>query len=183
MDPLTIATGIAGFLSLTFEIAAVLKEYISGVKSATSDAGNLLTEIEALNHVLEQLVTFLRSEDAKGNTFNQTSVLCSVIAVCHGRAEYLYRKLEKLFCEDKRIRVMKRIKWPLDKQECQQTVEILHRCTQTFEFSLSISNRFSQTLIIHQTALTYIVPSYRRVYPAWRKSTANCSRIWNTFPI
>ncbi|KAF8541995.1 ankyrin repeat-containing domain protein [Trichophaea hybrida] len=140
MDPFTVATGLAGFLSLTIEIKKILEEYISGVKSAPDNSRKLLTQIAALSHVLQQLVMFLRSEDAKGTSFDQTSVLCSVIAVCQGHVEQLYRKLEKLSSTGKNKKGVERLKWPFNQTECQQTVEMLHRCAQTFEFSLSISS-------------------------------------------
>jgi hypothetical protein len=82
MDPVSLSASIAGLLSLSIEITKPLNEYITGVKSAPTEAQSLLNEIMALNSVLEQLTKFLQSEDAKGIAFDQTSALRTVIAFC-----------------------------------------------------------------------------------------------------
>jgi hypothetical protein len=66
MGPLSVSSGVAGFLSLAMEISRILTAYIGNVKSAPDDAHNLLKEILALCHVLEQPVTLLRN-DVKGH--------------------------------------------------------------------------------------------------------------------
>lgn len=96
MEPFTISTGVAGFLSLAIEITKLLTQYIAGVDSAPKDAQLLLTELAALCEVLKQLVGFLRAEDLKGKSFDRTSVLCSVVAVCQNQIEGLYKRVDKL---------------------------------------------------------------------------------------
>ncbi|KAI5789891.1 hypothetical protein FPQ18DRAFT_410872 [Pyronema domesticum] len=95
MDPFTLSTGVAGFLSLAIEISKILGAYVSDVKHAPEDAGNLLVEVDALCRVLEQLVEFLRN-DAKGlNNFDSTSALRVMIDSCHKQIHDLYQKLRK----------------------------------------------------------------------------------------
>jgi len=36
--------------------------------------------------------------------------------------------------------LLQRLKWPFEKDECVELVEVLHRCSQTFTFSLTIEN-------------------------------------------
>jgi hypothetical protein len=150
MDPFTLSTGVVGFLSLAFQITQILNDYVSRLKSAPQEAQTLLMEVTTLSLVLDQLVKFLQSEDAKGNSFNQTSVLCSVMMVCQSNIEGLYKKLDGVYGADKAkreklhgvemvARIFERLKWPFSKVECQQIVKTLHRCTQTFEFSLTVS--------------------------------------------
>jgi hypothetical protein len=80
MDAFTISTGVAGFLSLALEISKILKAYIGGVKSAPEEARNLLVEVTALCHALEQLIQFLR-KDYNGN-FAETSALVVATDAC-----------------------------------------------------------------------------------------------------
>jgi hypothetical protein len=70
MDPVTLCTSVARFLSLTFQITQILNDRVRGVKSTPQEAQMLLMEVTALSLVLDQLVKFLRSEGAKGNSFN-----------------------------------------------------------------------------------------------------------------
>jgi hypothetical protein len=146
MDPFTISTGIAGFLSLTIEIGIAIGKYISNVKSAEKEAQDLLTEVQALQRVLEQLVSFLRGEEAKKISFDETAVLFSVIGSYQGNIQYLYKKLvkvEKSKHSSKFDHLLQRGRWPFQKEECQQLVNTLHRYAQIFEFSLRISNWFA----------------------------------------
>lgn len=53
MDPFTIATGVAGLVSLTTEIHGIVSGYISGAKSATMEANNFLVQITTLQAVLD----------------------------------------------------------------------------------------------------------------------------------
>jgi hypothetical protein len=141
MDPFTLATGVAGILSLTTELTKIFTEYVGGVASAPKSARSLFEEITALSHVLSQLVDFLRSENAKGNTFDKTSALCSMIAICQSNIEGLYKKIGNLSRNGGSA--FERLKWPLSEKDCQKSVERLHRCAQFFHFSLSVSSWFA----------------------------------------
>jgi uncharacterized protein Yka (UPF0111/DUF47 family) len=141
MDAFTISTGVAGFLSLALEISKILKAYVDGVKSAPEEARNLLAEVTALCHALEQLMRFLR-KDYKGN-FAETSALVVAIEACKDQITELYKKIEKIEvnCEKSKIaQVMERLKWPLRKEYYDRTISNVQRFTQTFQFSLTISN-------------------------------------------
>jgi hypothetical protein len=94
MDPFTLSTGVAGFLSLALEISKILGAYVSDYKSAREDAKDLITEVDTLCHMLDQLVRFLRN-DAKCN-FQPTSALCLVIKSCQEQIQDLYKKLGKI---------------------------------------------------------------------------------------
>jgi hypothetical protein len=121
MDPFTISTGIAGFLSLPREISSLLKAYIGDVKSAPEDAKTLLTEVMALCQVLDQLVKLLRSDAVKKN-FAQTSALSGIVVACQENIQDLYKKIEKLqIRSDKKITeiINRTIRWPLQKEEYQ----------------------------------------------------------------
>jgi hypothetical protein len=170
MDRPTITTGVAEFLILTRKVEEILSQYISGTTSALEDARNLQVEITALIHVLRRMVTFLRSEDEQGYLVDQASILSSVISNCQRHVEYLYRKLENLSCIDNGANALERLSWPLNSSECEQIVEALHRYVQTFEFSLSLSNRFTPRIscLVRSLMLIAIVSPSRRMYKIWR---------------
>ncbi|CCX04765.1 Protein of unknown function [Pyronema omphalodes CBS 100304] len=87
MDPFTIATGLAGLLSLAIEISGILSGYIGASKSAPKEVHDLLVKVSALQQVLEQLIVFLRSEEARQVSFNKTSVLLSVIVLANKKSK------------------------------------------------------------------------------------------------
>lgn len=96
MDPFSISTGVAGLLSLAIELSTILDNYVSGFKSAPEDADRILNEIDALCHVLKDLVKFLRDEDKHENqSFSQTSFLCSTIRMCQEEIQKLCKKFNK----------------------------------------------------------------------------------------
>jgi hypothetical protein len=94
MDPFTLSTGIAGFLSLALEISKILGVYIGDVKSSPEDANNLLIEVAAFCHVLEQLIKFLRRDFTENITLS--SALYVAITACQDHIQNLYKKIEKL---------------------------------------------------------------------------------------
>ncbi|KAF8464666.1 hypothetical protein BDZ91DRAFT_821773 [Kalaharituber pfeilii] len=136
MDPVTLATGITGFLAIALDVGKILSEYISQYTSAPTDAQNLLEEITALSDVLKQLVKFLEEEDVKQD-FHQTSVLCRVIDLCKGEITSLRSSLVKL---KKSGGFKDRLRWPFRKQECMNVASTLHHYAQTLQFSLTIAN-------------------------------------------
>ncbi|KAI5798521.1 hypothetical protein FPQ18DRAFT_322393 [Pyronema domesticum] len=139
MDAFTIFTGAAGFLSLALEISKILKAYVDGVESAPEEARNLLVEVTALCHALGQLVQFLQ-KDYEGN-FAQTSALVVATDACKDQITNLYKKLKKIEVRSGKVsQLMERLKWPFRKEDYDSTISTIQRFTQTFQFSLTISN-------------------------------------------
>ena len=143
MDPISLSASIAGLCSLSIEVIKLLHGYITGVKSAPDEAQKLHMELSLLTSVLDKLVLFLRSEDMKGNNFEQTSTLTMVYRICRERMSDLYRKMEH-FDKSKKVglkeRVIGIVKWPFIEGECIRSMEMISRCTQCFQFSLSVEN-------------------------------------------
>jgi hypothetical protein len=74
-----------------------------------------------------------------------------MIDSCQKQIQDLYQKLGKLQNRSgSRVsEIIDRVKWPLKKEEYQSTVIALHRFTQTFQFSLQISNWY---VALHDSA-------------------------------
>jgi hypothetical protein len=142
MDPLTISTAIAGFLSLATPFAKVLKDYIGDAKAAPKEARDLLIQVNLLSQVLQQFTQFLVHEGTQGQWFDLTAVLSSVIRLCQQQIERLHQKLSKAVATNPFWKMIRgRLKWPFETDECRKTIQSLHHCMQAFEFSLSIQNR------------------------------------------
>jgi hypothetical protein len=133
IDPFSLVTGIAGLVSLALEIMA---DFVSMTKNAPKDISNLSNELEALSTVLRNLAMFLSSESIKGDLFDDTSVLCASMASCKRQLEELREKLN--ISKIAVMKVAERLKWLYRKEEVEQATVALRRCSQTFQFSLTI---------------------------------------------
>lgn len=95
MDPFSVATSVAGLLSLTVPVGQVLYEQVRTLKNAPKDATKLLDEVQALRQILTSLEQFLGSQSSKGHFFKQTSVPTNTIQGCTTQINSFKLQLEK----------------------------------------------------------------------------------------
>jgi hypothetical protein len=129
MDPLSVAASVAGLISLCVEVG----KYIADVKDAPKNSKNLQIQLSGLEHILEQLDAFLHGESVKGKSFEKTSVLCQALGTCEDQLVDVSRKLKKI-----NGNILQRTVFPFREKELAKLIESLRRCTQTFQFSLTI---------------------------------------------
>lgn len=143
-DPLSVSASIAGLIGITNEVVKIVAKYASGVKSAHEDATRLHKELTALGFVLQKMCDFLCGEKIQGTSFDDTSVLVSVLGFTSTQINDLYKKLalEKLSADNKVTELWEKMKWPLRQDDCEKAVAALHRLAQYFQFSLSVTSRF-----------------------------------------
>jgi hypothetical protein len=135
MDPLSVASGVAGLLSITIKVGMAIGEYVRSVKGASKDALKLEREIQAFSSVLEQLCEFLQSKDTDV-VFEPTSVLLIATNSCDKELSDLQKKLEKFSYGDRTSRVLQRLSWPFTEKENRETLDAIHRWTQLYSLSL-----------------------------------------------
>jgi hypothetical protein len=140
MNPLSLSASIAGLLSLSLEVTKILTNFLSTVKSAPSEANSLTTEVTALSQVLETLVEILRSDDSEVTTFDEQSILCSIISACQEHIGSLFKTITKLRSGEM-AGVLGRLAWPYKKEDCLNSAQILHRYVRTPQVLLIKSNR------------------------------------------
>ncbi|KAG0648347.1 Ankyrin repeat-rich membrane-spanning [Hyphodiscus hymeniophilus] len=138
MDPLSLTLSITSLISVALAVTKTLNDYTSSVKDAAAESNELAVEISGIAHALEALDRFLVSQGAKFKSFNNTSVLYSTIHTCHGRLSSLQSILEKFLKTSEGKKWYRSIVWPFKQDEQVETITILHRCMQIFQFSLSI---------------------------------------------
>lgn len=141
-DPFSLATGVTGLLSLTMELSKLISAYSCEVAGASDEVHELVIELATLETTLTQLVNLLRGHQTEliGVVFEPTSALCMVINLLKERLRILFEQLDKVGTKDKSRRLIRILKWPFQRKECLETIKALHRCSQTLEFSLEISN-------------------------------------------
>jgi hypothetical protein len=138
MDPLSLAAGVAGLISLTLELNKIVSEYVGSVKRASTESRELAEELSALAHVLERLDRFLSNKSERLDSFDNTSVLYSTTSTCFGSLSRLKSILQQFMKSSEARRWYRSLVWPLKKEEHLQTIGVLHRSMQIFEFSLTI---------------------------------------------
>ena len=136
-DPFTIATKVAGLLSLTFEVTQITVEYVKGVKQASVAIEQFRQELVALRDVLKLFEDFLKVDAPKG-VFNKTSMLYAANSSCERQLRRILTKFEKHLKGGRFSQAVDRLTWPFDEKEHHRAVEDLHRYVQTFQFALNI---------------------------------------------
>lgn len=137
MDPVSIASGIAGLITLALQVGDTVNTYVTAIRSRSQDIKELHDELLLLGDVLSRLRDFLQSEQATGSTFDEDSVLHLAISDCKARIERIGDKL-KPSEGGKLARAVDRIKWPFEQKEILQMMENLRRYRSTFEFAVGI---------------------------------------------
>lgn len=144
MDPISLSVSVAGFLSLDIELTKLISTFIGDVKSAPQEASDLHTEIATLYiscaREVDQLLWSNSPEN--GEEIGEQSILVLVISACQSHVAAIYKELSKLRSSDKMKEFMGCIAWPFQKDECQQTIQTLHRYIQTLQTLLVASNRY-----------------------------------------
>lgn len=146
-DPFTIATGVAGLLSLTLEITKITVEYVRGASKASGAVEQFRQELIALQNVLKLFVEFLKFDAPKG-AFKETSVLYTANSSCETQLRKLLTKFEKNMKGGRFSQAVDRLTWPFDEKEHHRAVEDLHRYVQTFQFALNIGGWYVWNCII-----------------------------------
>ena len=132
-EPFSIATGIAGLISLTIEITKITHAYVHEVKNASNKARELDQTLAALTQVLQQLETLLMKQNVEGPIFKETSVLFLNYDVCRTTLKKIRSKFEPTL----RPRLASLI-WPFTEKEHQQSVAHIHQWMQVFHYALDV---------------------------------------------
>jgi len=142
MEPFSLATGIAGLISLAIGVTTISQEYISAVKEAPQHIQDLSNQTQVLGDVLTQLMKFLRSDDAEHISFQADSALPLVQKSCEKQLERICKKLNKFHGADKSklSSTVARLVWPFEKGECVEVTKRLQEWAQTFHFCLTVAN-------------------------------------------
>lgn len=138
MDALTLATSVAGLLSLAIQVSQILSDQIRTVANAPQDAQDLLDELQLLRQVLTSLEAFLKAQAAKGYVFEGTSVLVNAIRGCGDKITAVKLRLEKLVRKQGVAQLIERGKWFYDHAERHDLVTSLHRYLGMFQISLNV---------------------------------------------
>ena len=133
MDPFSLIVGISGLVALTAQTLKLTQQYLHGVKYASEAADALALELQALYDNFRRLDEFLRSDDAKRQSFDETSVLVCSTNACRTKLEVLHKKLDAAAKSR-----LNRALWPLNEKDHRQTLHELRAVAQCIHFAMTI---------------------------------------------
>jgi hypothetical protein len=120
----SIASGIAGLITLSTAVLAARYEFISTVSSASEDFKGLVRETAYLSTLLSQLISHSLSEQAVSQIASHTLIRQGVLQDC----ENVLRNIQSLICDcEYRNSTMNALLWPLKQKEIVKNRERLSR--------------------------------------------------------
>ncbi|KAF1940075.1 hypothetical protein EJ02DRAFT_240476 [Clathrospora elynae] len=143
-DPLSLAAGVGGLLSLTIQLLQIANKFKDDLEGFSEEIGFLVEELNALKSVLELLKKAWENRRVPANF--DLSALARIEATCEAQLEDLFKKLRK---DEVRLQkkpyasihsAMARIKWPLAADKTREITKLIHRYFCIFSWSLSCSD-------------------------------------------
>ncbi|EXJ78295.1 hypothetical protein A1O3_09456 [Capronia epimyces CBS 606.96] len=146
MDGVSVASGVAGLISLALQVSQTVVVYLNSIKERSKNIKELHDELILLGEVLSGLRKLLLSERGKQSTFGSNSVLQKALLDCRDRIERIGDRLQTSD-GGKVARTLEKLRWPFEQKEVMEMAENLRRYTQTFQFALTIEgcNLLSKT--------------------------------------
>lgn len=141
MDGVSLASGIAGLITLALQISGTIHEYTVAAKNKYKDIEELQGELILLSENLSNLRDVLEDEKLKGRSFDPdgNSVLWKAIKDCRRRIERIGDELLPP-TGGKVDRALDRIIWPFKQKEVVKMVDNLRRFSAIFQFAVNIEN-------------------------------------------
>ena len=158
MDPLSLATGLAGLLSLTIELTIICHGYISRARKAPKSVKGFMLELISSKKVLSDLQdkvilepdiaeafggrysSIMESLQSQSTTVSGQPATLSLMSQCNIELDTLLRTLKKHSSGSRARSTINELVWPLRDEAMQKAVDTLHRYTNIFDLSISIDN-------------------------------------------
>jgi hypothetical protein len=139
MDPLSVASGVAGLVTLAEVVISRTYNTIITCKHASEDSRKLLREVQALSGILQSLVTL---ETKLGAAALQSQIPAAQAHACQTTLQNIREKLEKADPKEDGISFVQRAKrtlrWPVSASETNSFLDEMERHKSTFDLALSV---------------------------------------------
>lgn len=151
-EPLSIASGIAGLITLSTAVLATGYKYVNSVSSAPEDLKSLVRETASLSAVLSQLISHSLSEQTVQQIGSHTFVQQDVLQDC----EKTLRNIQSLIrdCElvsgHRRKNAVNALLWPLKHKEIIKNRERLGRLCASLHTAISIRSASTLRTLEHE---------------------------------
>lgn len=139
MDPLSIASGVAGLITLADVVISRTYNTIIACKHASEDSRKLLREVQALLGILQSLSSL---ESKLGTAALQSHIPAAQVLSCQQTLQNIRDKLEKSDPKESGISIFQKakrtLKWPLSASDTEKFLAEMERHKFTFDLALSI---------------------------------------------
>ena len=155
MDPFSLATGLAGLLSLTIELTNICHGYFSGVRKASKSVQGFILELTSLNQVLSDLrdrvilepdiveafdgrcSSMMENIQSQSTTASGQPAILNLMGQCRSELDTLLKKLIKKSSGSRFRLTLNQLLWPLREEATQKAMQSLHRHTSLFGMVLN----------------------------------------------
>lgn len=134
MEAVSLASGIAGLLSLSISIIGISYKYISSANKASKSEGEYIVELANLKLLFSRLQEIVHSSE-----LGVSSQLLSSLPIseCMRDLEQLHSKLKKRSSSRLFMIKFNKLSWPFVEEETLQLVKMLHRYRESFQTALT----------------------------------------------
>jgi len=117
-DPLSVASGVAGLVSLTIQATQLACKYVAEVSNAGETALQCLRSLSLLRDVLERIHESEQSEAVASIITHRTDLVSpGELEKCTNHVEIVRQRLQALFHDDGKVRRRKALIWPFQSKE------------------------------------------------------------------
>ncbi|KAF3099958.1 hypothetical protein TWF102_012012 [Orbilia oligospora] len=150
MEAVSLASGIAGLLSLSISIIGISYKYISSANKASKSEGEYIVELANLKLLFSRL-----QEVSHSSELGVSSKLLSSLPIseCMRDLEQLHSKLKKRSSSRLFMIKFNKLSWPFVEEETLQLVKMLHRYREIFQTSLTTEGFVFTAMMLREVTL------------------------------
>ena len=139
MDPLSVASGVAGLVTLAEVVISRTYNAIIACKHASEDSRKLLREVQALAGILQSLASL---ENKLGSGAISSQITASQVLDCQKTLQRICDKLERADPKEQGIAFVKKakrtLKWPFSLSDTEKCLAEMERHKSSFDLALSV---------------------------------------------
>jgi hypothetical protein len=139
MDPLSIASGVAGLITLAEVVISRTYNTIIKCKNASEDSCRLLREVQSLLGILQSISTL---EKKLGASTIQSKIPARDVVACQLTLQNIRDKLEKADPREAGVTIWQKagrtFKWPLSSSQTDEILLAMDRHKSTFNLAMSV---------------------------------------------
>src|ERR1700744_3726673 len=114
MDGVSVASSIAGLVTLALQVGGTIAIYVNAIKERSKNVKELHDELLLLGEVLSNLRDFLNSRNNDERAFDAHSVLSKAIMDCRQRIERIGDRLRPPPDGGRFARAIDQLRWPFE---------------------------------------------------------------------
>ncbi|KAJ4351397.1 uncharacterized protein N0V89_006739 [Didymosphaeria variabile] len=148
-DPLSIASGIAGLITLSSAVVAAGYKYIESVRSPPNDVKNLISDISSLSVLFAQLVSYAASPTGLSRTAFEEFAQQHVLSDCETALQTALSLVQGYDASkgSHSHSVVKALSWPMKQKEVNKIRDRINKVCIELKLALSIDSARSLELM------------------------------------